>query len=143
MRSGAGSKKENPRFRQSFNALNLITRSGVELLCAAFAIQFEPPKSLVKAPKRQPVLPEAPKPTPKQRPMVLDVPGSYECTRLVNEAKRYAVTVQTMLDRYIMYRSAEDLKGYRESLELITSDLCSKVYDLRQVKIKEIESPAF
>lgn len=138
-------KKENPRMRQVCGPLNLINRTGVELLCEAFGIPFDPPEGMVAV---QSVLPvpvnnndKGYSVSAKPCHMVLDIPGNRECNRLVTEAKNYATTVLTMLERYLVYRTKDDAACLQKSLTFIGGDLYSKLLELQNVNCKLIEMP--
>lgn len=138
-------KKENPRMRQVCGIINLITREGIQLLCDAFGIQFDPPEGMVavQTVSPVPVKNKDNESTVSAKPshMVLDIPGNRECNRLVAEAKNYATTVLTLLERYIVYRTKDDAACLQKSLTFMGGDLYSKLLELQNVNCKMIEMP--
>lgn len=153
-------KKENPRYNETnanVNKLFLLNMAGFILLKKYFKLKCLLPDCFLSAsetlpipaketrPTPAPVKPsymqDAIRPAPKPRPMAQDIPHSADAARMVQEAKNYVVTVQTMLDRFIMYRSKEDHAGYCQTLSLMGMFLDSKIRELQNLQYPETEMP--
>lgn len=101
-------RKENPRFRKNFNALNLITRSGVELLCAAFGIQFDPPEGLNTV-------------------QLTWAEQNEENNSMAEKVKKYILILGNMLEKYRDGYDCVERDAYKKLMYLTVCDLTTYI----------------
>lgn len=100
-------RKENPRLRQISGALNLITRTGVELLCDAFGIQFDPPEGLTVAePQRDP---------------------ADEEFEALKKTEKYILILSDMLEQYKNGQDATERAVYKKLMYMTVCDLMTLI----------------
>lgn len=100
-------KKENPRIKQVCGVLNLITRSGVEMLCGAFGIQFDPPEGLV-------AVETPPDPADEDR-------------AIVEKSKKYIMLLDNLLAQFETGGDNIERGAYKKLMYLTVSDLMTYI----------------